>query len=149
MKRRNGVSAAPQMPDGYVPPRAALLNEASDLITGERNKSYGSPVANFQTTADLWTLQFAHLLKDGYRFTGAHVSQAMMHLKLARMIAQPKRDNYLDIAGYAGCGWEVEEAAQARRPVGMEHAYREAGMRWEEIDQAREEARREGDDGQS
>lgn len=132
--------------DEDLPPRATLLNEASRLITGERNQSYGSPTENFQTTADMWTLQFAHLLKDGARFTGAHISQAMMHLKLARMIAQPKRDNYLDIAGYAGCGWECEEEAQVRRPVGMEQAYREAGMSWEEIDQARKEARREGED---
>jgi uncharacterized protein DUF6378 len=90
------------------PPRVTLLNEAAQLITGDRNKSYGSPTQNFQNTADLWNVQFAHLLRDGAKFEAAHVSQAMMQLKLARMIAQPKRDNYLDIAGYAACGWEAE-----------------------------------------
>lgn len=88
--------------------RAALLREAEKLITGDRNQSYGSPTENFSNTAALWNVMFNHLLKDGAQFTAAHVAQAMCQLKLARMIAQPKRDNYLDLAGYAACGWETE-----------------------------------------
>lgn len=109
-------------PEPPKPARSNLLFEAEGLITGDRNASYGSPTENFQNTADLWSIQFKHLLKEGARFTAAHVAQAMMHLKLARMVAQPKRDNYLDLAGYAACGWECEEdslpaAKSARRAV--------------------------------
>lgn len=93
-------------------PREALLTEATQLITGDRNKSYGSPTENFQNTADLWNVQFKHLLKDGAKFTAAHIAQAQIQLKMARMVAQPKRDNYLDVAGYAACGWECEEQTQ-------------------------------------
>lgn len=92
-------------------PRVALLDEASDAITGDRNESYGEPTQNFQDTADVWNVQFRHLLREGAEFKPAHVAQAMIGLKLVRMIKQPKRDNYLDIAGYAACGWECEEAA--------------------------------------
>jgi hypothetical protein len=99
-----------------VPPRSTLLFEAEGLITGDRNASYGSPTENFQNTADLWTTQFKHLLKDGARFTAAHIAQGMMQLKLARMVAQPKRDNYLDLAGYAACGWECEEETGSGDP---------------------------------
>jgi hypothetical protein len=88
--------------------RAALLRDAEALITGDRNQSYGSPTQNFQNIADLWTVQFGHMLKEGVRFKAAHVAQAMAHVKLARMVAQPKRDNYADLAGYAACGWETE-----------------------------------------
>jgi hypothetical protein len=31
----------------------------------------------------------------------------MIGLKLARITAQPKRDNWTDIAGYAACGYEA------------------------------------------
>lgn len=110
--RESDRARAAEVPDTTEPsitPREALLQEAAGLIVGDRNQSYGSPTENFQNTADLWTVQFGHLLKEGARFTGAHIAQAQMQLKLARMIAQPKRDNYLDLAGYAACGWECEE----------------------------------------
>lgn len=93
------------------PLRAMVLEEAARLITGDRNKSYGSPTQNFQNTADMWTVQFRHLLKDDAAFTASHIAQAMSLLKLARMIAGAKLDNWTDLAGYAGCGAECDEAA--------------------------------------
>jgi hypothetical protein len=105
---------AMQDPDAeIVPPRAAVLREAEGLITGDRNKSYGSPTENFTNIADLWNVQFRHKLQDGQRFTPTDVATAMIHVKQARLIAQPKRDNFVDIAGYAGCGWEAESDTQA------------------------------------
>lgn len=92
------------------PLRAQVLDEAKALITGDRNKSYGSPIQNFQNTADLWSVQFGHLLRKGERFTPSHVAQAMVLLKMARMIAGKKQDNWTDVVGYAGCGAECDEA---------------------------------------
>lgn len=108
--------------DGCVIPevehtqRADVLQEAERLITGDRNKSYGSPVQNFTNIADLLTIQFGHKLREGERFTATDVSAAMIHVKLARLIAQPKRDNFVDIAGYAACGWECEASAMDDTP---------------------------------
>jgi hypothetical protein len=117
------VNATPPAPR---PPRSVLLQEADGLVTGDRNQSYGSPTENFQNTADIWTIQIKHLLKDDARLTAAHVAQLMMSLKLARLIAHPKRDNYVDIAGYAACGWECEEevlnTAKAKEPSARRQA---------------------------
>jgi len=93
-----------------LPPRAKALREAEKLITGDRNKSYGSPTQNFQNTADLWNVQFRHKLAPGEQFTPSDVAQAMVQLKMARMIAGKKRDNWIDVIGYAGCGVECDEA---------------------------------------
>lgn len=90
-----------------VPFRAALLRLAEELITGDRNKTYGSPTENFKNIAALLNVQFAHKLKQD--FTAADVAVIMMHVKLARMIAEPKYDNWLDVAGYAACGAECQE----------------------------------------
>lgn len=90
-----------------TPPRVAVLNEASALITGDRNQTYGSPTENFANTAALWNVQIGHKLNAP--LTAADVAQLMVQLKMARMIAQPKRDNYVDAAGYLACGWECEE----------------------------------------
>lgn len=104
------VEADPHAIEPEVTPRGALLREAEALITGDRNKSYGSPTENFQNIADLWTVQFGHKLADGQGFTAPDVAVAMIHVKQARLMAQPKRDNFVDIAGYAACGWEAQEA---------------------------------------
>lgn len=90
-----------------VPVRAALLRLAEDLITGDRNKTYGSPTENFKNIAALLNVQFAHKLRE--EFTAADVAIMMLQVKLARMIAQPKYDNWLDVAGYAACGAECQE----------------------------------------
>lgn len=84
-----------------------VLEEAARLISGDRNLSYGTPVQNFTNIADMWTVRFGHKLKDGEKFTATDVADAMILLKVARNIAQRKRDNYADLAGYAGCGYEA------------------------------------------
>ena len=89
------------------PARVEVLFEAASLIDGDRNVTYGTPTQNFTNIADLWTTRFKHLLKDDVKFTAADVADAQVLVKVARNIAQVKRDNYVDIAGYAGCGWEA------------------------------------------
>lgn len=95
------------MTDDSKTPRRQVLEEAADLIDGDRNKTYGSPTQNFTNIAELWNTRFAHLLKDGAEFDAADVADAMILLKVARNIADKKRDNFVDIAGYAGCGYEA------------------------------------------
>lgn len=96
--------------DSKPTPRGAVLREAENLITGERNKTYGSPVENFDVTAALWNAQLGHKLKPGESFTGTDVALLMIQLKMARLRTSPsKRDHYVDVAGYAACGWECQE----------------------------------------
>lgn len=97
------------MTEDDVTPRGRVLREAENLITGDRNQTYGSPTQNFQNTADIWNALMGHKFKDGHSFTPTDVANLMIGLKLARMVAQPKRDNFVDIAGYAACGWETVE----------------------------------------
>lgn len=93
-----------------ITPRAEVLREAEQLITGDRNETYGTPTQNFTNIAELWNVQFAHLLKDDAKFSAYDVALAQIHVKMARMVAQPKRDNFVDIAGYAACGWEAKDS---------------------------------------
>lgn len=96
-----------------IPPlmtaRVGILDEASKLICGDRNASYGPPTQDFQCTADMWTALFQYKLKPGEKFLAKDVAWAMMLLKASRAQHSKKRDNYVDAAGYAGCGWECEE----------------------------------------
>lgn len=104
----NQTFEAEQDPESGTPVRAEVLREAEKLITGDRNAAYGSPTQNFQDTAKIWTVQLGHKLKDGAVIDPGEVASLMIGLKLARIKASPKLDNWMDIAGYAGCGAEAD-----------------------------------------
>lgn len=86
--------------------REELLEDASAAISGERNLEYGEPSDDFRRIADLWTTFF------GFTFEPAHVAAALILMKCSRLAhCNTKRDTWLDIAGYAACGFEVVDVA--------------------------------------
>lgn len=86
-------------------PRGEILDEARELIHGERNVAYGSPTENFERIAGIWNVQLGDKLKAP--ITAQEVALLMIGVKLGRAVNQPKRDNFVDIAGYAACGFEA------------------------------------------
>lgn len=88
-------------------PRGGILDEARELIHGERNVAYGSPTENFERIAGIWNVQLGDKLKAP--ITAQEVALLMIGVKLGRAVNQPKRDNFVDIAGYAACGFEAGE----------------------------------------
>lgn len=75
-----------------------ILEEARRITSGDRQAQYGPPDQDFKRTAAMWTA-----LK-GVEFTAQDVAMFMICLKLSRQTHQRKRDNWVDIAGYARCG---------------------------------------------
>lgn len=75
-----------------------VLEEALRITKGDRNAQYGPPDQDFRRTAAMWSA-----LK-GVEFEPREVALFMVCLKLSREIHQRKRDNWVDIAGYARCG---------------------------------------------
>lgn len=83
--------------------RSHVLWTAEKLVNGDRNNEYGSPTQDFDRTASLWTTYL-----DGRSKIDAHdVAVMMILLKVSRLTWSPvKEDSWIDIAGYAACGWE-------------------------------------------
>jgi hypothetical protein len=83
--------------------RVEALRKAAQIITNDRNSQYGEPEDNFERIARIWTVIF------GREVTTEDVAAAMIGLKLARYAAKSnyQPDTWIDIAGYAGCGYEV------------------------------------------
>lgn len=101
-------------PDSKPSPRASALNEARDLITGDRNNQYGPPTQDFTRTADMATA-FGFTV-NGQPVAAHHVALFVMLVKISRLAWTPeKRDSWVDIAGYAGCGYECA-IERAERP---------------------------------
>lgn len=89
--------------------RTEILNEAINLINGDRNNDYGDPVDDFQTTADFWQVYLSRTMtaRGELNLRPHDVAVMMMLLKVARISWTPqKKDHWADIAGYDGCGWD-------------------------------------------
>lgn len=86
-----------------VPPRVEALREAAKLINSDRNKQYGDPKDNFGRISKLWSVIL------GIDISNEDVAMCMVALKVARYASKSgyQPDTWIDIAGYAGCGFEV------------------------------------------
>lgn len=79
---------------GEVPSVESILEEASRIVAGERNADYGDPVENFGRIAEA-----AKAL--GVDITPVDCCKVLMAVKIARERHCHKRDNLVDLAGYA------------------------------------------------
>ena len=85
--------------------REEILDAAKQCVCGNREQDYGSPEDNFKRIADLWGDY------SGYPFTPQDVAAMLALLKIARIASgHAKADNWIDLAGYAACGGEIESA---------------------------------------
>lgn len=73
----------------------SILQEAQTIVNGDRNTDYGDIKKSFETTA-----KFASLL-TGKELTAQDCCKVMMSIKLTRESYKHKRDNLVDLAGYA------------------------------------------------
>lgn len=89
--------------------RAEILDTAKQIVTQDRESQYGKPEDSFEIIATLWT---AYLRGCGVDidFLDPHDVAAMLALlKIARIATgKGKTDNWVDLAGYAACGGELQ-----------------------------------------
>lgn len=75
--------------------QGSILDEAAAITSVDRQAAYGHPRANFGRIAALWS---GYL---GFEVTPRQVALCMCLVKVARDVHAPKRDNLVDLAGYA------------------------------------------------
>lgn len=92
--------------------REEILTAAKQCVCGDRDQDYGSPEKSFEMIAALWEAYLRQKCADGadVRLTAADVGAMMCLFKLARIATgHGKADNWIDLAGYAACGGELED----------------------------------------
>ena len=96
--------------------RPEILDTAKKCVCGDREQSYGSPENNFSTIAELWTAY------KGIPLTAVDVAVFLSLVKIGRIASgHGKADNWIDLAGYAACGGEIESNITAPSHTTMEH----------------------------
>lgn len=100
--------------DGEVPYRESAVLEAHRLVHGDRGHNYGHPIEDFSRTAAIWNVLFGGKA-NGEPFGPQDVPLAMIAVKLSRETHGAKRDNRVDIAGYAETAEMVHEYIEDQR----------------------------------
>lgn len=91
--------------------RTEILDAAKRCVCGDREQDYGRPENSFNTIADLWNAYLANAanLENWKGVTAKDVAAMLALLKIARIASgHAKEDNWVDLAGYAACGGEIE-----------------------------------------
>lgn len=83
----------------------AILKNAQQVVTGERQENYGNAEDSFERIAGMWNAMGMTI--NGRKIGMADVALAMITLKIARFAGVPKIDNYVDICGYAALGGAI------------------------------------------
>lgn len=73
----------------------SILAEAHMIVNGDRQQDYGDPGRSLQRVAMMWSAIMGQEVKP------EQVPLCMIALKISRECHQHKRDNLVDIAGYA------------------------------------------------
>lgn len=85
-----------------------ICRMAADLVSGDRARQHGDKGENFAKTARLWQAYLDTRRDPKAPLSAVDVANLMVMHKLARTQSGSfNPDDFVDIAGYAGCGGEI------------------------------------------
>jgi hypothetical protein len=96
----------------------SVLIEANKLVHGPRQANYGHPLDDFTKTAKMWSAIL------GIEVKPEQIALCMICVKISRETNEHKRDNLVDIGGYA----ETLFLLHAERQRRLEHERSVAGL---------------------
>lgn len=92
--------------------RKEILEKAIECVCGSREQDYGSPENSFNAISDYWNIYVRHNCIDSFgevSIDAKDVAVMMCLFKIARIdTGHGKEDNWIDLAGYAANGAEIE-----------------------------------------
>lgn len=78
-----------------------ILEEADQIIYGDREQTYGKPSKNLDCIAQLWTAYLTNRKNSDEELGACDVAAMMTLLKIARLANSPDhRDSLVDAVGY-------------------------------------------------
>ena len=80
-----------------------ILQEADRLVSGDRHEAYKHPLHDYECTAAMWKAMIAKRYGVIVDLTPDFCTLMMAALKISREVGKHKRDNLVDLAGYARC----------------------------------------------
>tara|TARA_R100000951_G_scaffold107848_1_gene103631 strand:+ start:27022 stop:27318 length:297 start_codon:yes stop_codon:yes gene_type:complete len=87
----------------------SICEEAFRIQGGDRQQDYGNPASNLLEIGASWEWYLKTSCNADVSISARDVAHMMVLMKIARNIHKPKRDNWVDIAGYAQCGGKIDD----------------------------------------
>jgi hypothetical protein len=85
-----------------------VIKQAGDLVSGDREQTHGDKFKNFQNICDLWNAYLSIRREPASPLSPLDYAHMMILQKMARtQSGSVNGDDYVDMAGYAGCAGEV------------------------------------------
>ena len=103
----NGILVEAAKAEAFKDP--TVLAEAGQAVDGDRGRFYGHPADNHGNTAAFWTEYIERKYGLVVALTARDVCMLMVLLKVSRDANRPKRDNLVDICGYARNAEMIED----------------------------------------
>lgn len=109
--------------------RKDILEQAERCVNGGRQDDYGTPENNFACIAELWNIYLAQRAVKPHKIANPLCTNAVQEnniravdvavmlalLKIARIATgHGTADSWIDLAGYAACGGEIQAANTGR-----------------------------------
>ena len=93
--------------------RKEILDKALSCVNGDRDQQYGSPEDSFKLIAKFWNAYLNSTTgksAEELYIRDKDVASMLALLKIARIASgKSKEDNWIDLAGYAACGGEIDD----------------------------------------
>lgn len=90
--------------------REEILHGATIAVTQQRNNTYGPPTQDFDRTARILNaigFRIVDSTGEPLPISSHHIAIIQIAVKLSRLTWSPThRDSWIDVAGYAACGFE-------------------------------------------
>ncbi len=81
----------------------SVLQEAHELVFGDRQQAYDHPAKDYARTAKIWTGILLDKLRPGVEIEPHEATLMMAGMKISREVFKHARDNNRDGAGYFEC----------------------------------------------
>jgi len=91
-----------------------ILQEAETIVNGARAQLYGDVTKNHRRIAQLWSVVLDQPV------SAREAALCMLLVKVAREVHRPKRDNRVDMAGYAEVLDRISSPGETRELAGGE-----------------------------